>query len=121
MHHRILKEVSVLLGALEKRQLELESENKQLKEDLAEATNMIEEGNLAKKLLEQKLDEKKDHEKKDIVFVERSTATTPPPEPIIDDLTTYSLHTPPYPPPPPPHGVLPITLEMPPLPHRDSF
>jgi len=117
----ILKEVSVLLGALEKRQLELESENKQLKEDLAEATNMIEEGNLAKKLLEKKLDEKKDHEKKDIVFVERPTATTPPPEPIIDDPTTYSLHTPPYPPPPPPHGFLPITLETPPLPHRDSF
>eukprot|EP00571_Detonula_confervacea_P003675 CAMPEP_0172317754 /NCGR_PEP_ID=MMETSP1058-20130122/32642_1 /TAXON_ID=83371 /ORGANISM="Detonula confervacea, Strain CCMP 353" /LENGTH=924 /DNA_ID=CAMNT_0013032383 /DNA_START=62 /DNA_END=2836 /DNA_ORIENTATION=+ len=70
----ILKEVSVLLEALEKRQLQLESENKQLREDLAEAANMIEEGDASRKLLEQMLAEKDEQlsEKKDIVFVEHS-------------------------------------------------
>jgi len=51
----LLKEVSILLDALEKRQLELEQENAQLREDLAEATNMIEEGEAARKLLQEKL------------------------------------------------------------------
>lgn len=70
----ILKEVSVLLEALEKRQLELESENRQLKEDLKGAFTMIEDGEAARKALEQRLAEKDEllAEKKDIVFVERS-------------------------------------------------
>ena len=56
--HRILKEVSVLLEALEKRQSELESENKLLKEDLKGAASMIEEGDNARLSLERQLDEK---------------------------------------------------------------
>jgi len=56
--HRILKEVSVLLEALEKRQLELESENKLLKEDLKGAASMIEEGDNARLSLERQLAEK---------------------------------------------------------------
>ena len=55
---RILKEVSVLLEALEKRQSELESENKLLKEDLKGAANMIEEGDNARLSLERQLAEK---------------------------------------------------------------
>ena len=54
----LLNQVSVLLSALEKRQLELEQENKQLRGDLAEAANMIEEGDLARKALETRLAEK---------------------------------------------------------------
>ncbi len=54
----LLKEVSVLLEALEKRQIELEQENSQLREDLAEATNMIEEGEKERKVLQEKLAEK---------------------------------------------------------------
>lgn len=71
LHHSysILKEVSVLLEALEKRQLELEHENKKLREDLARATNTIEEGDLARKALEEQLAEvtelKSCEEKKD--------------------------------------------------------
>ena len=55
---RILKEVSVLLEALEKRQLALETENKQLKEDLAGAANLIEEADAARLMLEQRLSER---------------------------------------------------------------
>jgi ppGpp synthetase/RelA/SpoT-type nucleotidyltranferase len=55
---RILKEVSVLLEALEKRQLALETENKQLREDLAGAANMIEEADAARLILEQLLSER---------------------------------------------------------------
>lgn len=71
---RILKEVSVLLEALEKRQFELESENKELRDDLGKAANMIEDSDAARKVLEQKLVEKDVQlaEKKDIVFVEHS-------------------------------------------------
>ena len=43
---------------MEKRQLELENENKQLKDDLTEAAHMIEDGDDAKKLLDQQLAEK---------------------------------------------------------------
>ncbi|KAL7526993.1 hypothetical protein ACHAXR_001749, partial [Thalassiosira sp. AJA248-18] len=70
----ILKEVSVLLKALEKRQMELERENKQLREDLAEAANMIQDGDTARAALEQKLADKDVQlaEKKDVVFVEHS-------------------------------------------------
>jgi len=46
------------LEALEKRQLELESENKLLKEDLKGAAGMIEEGDNARLSLEQQLAEK---------------------------------------------------------------
>jgi hypothetical protein len=53
-----LKEVSVLLEALEKRQLALETENKQLREDLAGAANMIEEADAARLILEQLLSER---------------------------------------------------------------
>ena len=70
--HSILKEVSVLLDALERRQKELESENKRLREDLAEAANMIDEGDVARKSLEHKLMEKDDpllEDQKDIVPV----------------------------------------------------
>jgi len=56
--HRILKEVSVLLEALEKRQLEMESENKLLKEDLKGAASMIEEGDNARLSLERQLADK---------------------------------------------------------------
>ena len=56
--HRILKEVSVLLEALEKRQSELESENKLLKEDLKGAASMIEEGDNARLSLERQLADK---------------------------------------------------------------
>ena len=55
---RILKEVSVLLEALEKRQLALETENKQLREDLAGAATMIEEADAVRLMLEQRLLEK---------------------------------------------------------------
>jgi hypothetical protein len=67
---RILKEVSVLLEALEKRQLALENENKQLREDLAGAANMIEEADAARLILEQRLAERDAElaEKKDGVF-----------------------------------------------------
>ena len=70
--YSILKEVSVLLEALEKRQIELERENKQLKEDLTGAIRLIEEGDNARKILEKQLTEKEEQlaEKKDIVFVE---------------------------------------------------
>jgi hypothetical protein len=57
-HRRILKEVSILLEALEKRQLALETENKQLREDLAGAANMIEEADAMRLILEQRLLEK---------------------------------------------------------------
>ncbi len=53
-----LKEVSVLLEALEKRQLALETENKQLREDLAGAATMIEEADAVRLMLEQRLLEK---------------------------------------------------------------
>lgn len=68
----ILKEVSILLEALEKRQLELERENKQLKEDLSGAARLLEEGDNMRKILEKQLTEKEEQlaEKKDIVFVE---------------------------------------------------
>ena len=46
------------MEALEKRQLALETENKQLKEDLAGAANMIEEADTARLMLEQRLLEK---------------------------------------------------------------
>lgn len=67
---RILKEVSVLLDALEKRQLALENENKQLREDLAGAANMIEEADAARLMLEQRLLERDAElaEKRDGVF-----------------------------------------------------
>ena len=48
------------MEALEKRQLALETENKQLKEDLAGAANMIEEADAARLMLEQRLLEKDD-------------------------------------------------------------
>lgn len=54
----LLKEVSILLEALEKRQLALESENAQLREDLAAATALIEEGDAARDALIEKLAEK---------------------------------------------------------------
>ena len=53
----LLREVSVLLEALEKRQLDLERENAQLREDLAVATALIEEGEAARESLVQKLAE----------------------------------------------------------------
>lgn len=56
--HRILQEVAVLLEALEKRQLELENENKQLKNNLAEAVELIEETEAARLILEKRLTEK---------------------------------------------------------------
>jgi len=115
----ILKEVSVLLDALEKRQLELESENKQLREDLADATNMIEEGEATRKSLEERLAEKdvQLEEKKCIVFVEKaekSTLTILPPEkqqlPIAadndDGPTTSSRPTSPH------DNLLAATMEM---------
>ena len=72
---RILNEVSVLLEALERRQLELESKNKQLRGDLGKAANMIQEGDAKRKALEEKLQEKdvQSEEKKDVVFVEHGT------------------------------------------------
>ena len=72
---RILTEVSVLLEALERRQLELESENKQLRGDLGKAANMIEDGDAKRKALEEQLQEKdvQLEEKKDVVFVEHGT------------------------------------------------
>ncbi|KAL3758442.1 hypothetical protein ACHAWU_003611 [Discostella pseudostelligera] len=54
----ILQEVAVLLEALEKRQLELENENKQLKNDLADAVHLIEEADAARQLLEKRLSER---------------------------------------------------------------
>ena len=48
----LLKDVSVLLQALENRQLELETENRQLKEDLAQAAALLEEGELKRIELE---------------------------------------------------------------------
>lgn len=56
--HRILQEVAVLLEALEKRQLELENENKQLKNDLAEAVELIEEAESSRQILEKRLSER---------------------------------------------------------------
>jgi hypothetical protein len=56
--HRILQEVAVLLEALERRQLELENENKQLKNDLAEAVQLIEDAEEARLLLEKQLSER---------------------------------------------------------------
>ncbi|KAL7547423.1 hypothetical protein ACHAWF_010728 [Thalassiosira exigua] len=72
----LLREVSTLLEALEKRQVDLERENKQLREDLAEAANMIEEGEAARKSTEQRLAETEAQlaEKKDVVFVEHRTS-----------------------------------------------
>jgi hypothetical protein len=46
------------LEALEKRQLALETENKQLREDLAGAATMIEEADAVRLMLEQRLLEK---------------------------------------------------------------
>ncbi|KAL7434033.1 hypothetical protein ACHAXH_004023 [Discostella pseudostelligera] len=54
----ILQEVAVLLEALEKRQLELENENKQLKNDLADAVHLIEEAEAARLMLEKPLSER---------------------------------------------------------------
>ena len=51
----LLKEVSVLLNALEKRQLALEWENAQLKEELSAANTLIEEGDKAREELIEKL------------------------------------------------------------------
>lgn len=48
----LLKDVSVLLQALENRHLELETENRQLKEDLAQAASLLEEGELKRIELE---------------------------------------------------------------------
>lgn len=110
----ILKEVTVLLEALEKRQLELESENKQLKEDLAEATNMIEKANAANKLLNKRLAEKDVQlsEKKCIVFSEHlKTRGIPAPGPTADTILYSS-----YPPAPSIYGDLAATSEIPPLP-----
>ena len=52
--------------------MDLERENKQLREDLSGAAKLIEEGDTTRKLLEQQLAEKDEQlaEKKDIVFVE---------------------------------------------------
>jgi len=81
------------LEALEKRQIELESENKQLKDDLADATNMIEEGNAARHQLEKRLTEKDAQlaEKNCIVFVERGKSTSPALP--IDGETTSQCHS----------------------------
>merc|ERR1719203_1525477 len=114
----ILKEVTVLLEALEKRQLELESENKQLKEDLADATNMIEEGHAANKVLEERLAERDMQlaEKDCIVFVEgRAEVETVLSAPLAGDPAPSCSF---YPPPPSTHGCLATTLEMPPLPNE---
>jgi len=114
MKEGILKEVTVLLEALEKRQLELESENKQLKEDLAEATNMIEKANAANKLLNKRLAEKDVQlsEKKCIVFSEHlKTRGIPAPGPTADTILYSS-----YPPAPSIYGDLAATSEIPPLP-----
>lgn len=46
---RLLKEVSVLLEALDKRQIEFEKKNERLKEDLTEAACTIEKGAAARK------------------------------------------------------------------------
>ena len=58
------------MDALEKRQLALENENKQLREDLAGAANMIEEADAARLVLEQRLSERDAElaEKRDGVF-----------------------------------------------------
>ena len=58
------------MDALEKRQLALENENKQLREDLAGAANMIEEADAARLMLEQRLLERDAElaEKRDGVF-----------------------------------------------------
>mmetsp|Transcript_3747 Transcript_3747/g.8349 ORF Transcript_3747/g.8349 Transcript_3747/m.8349 type:complete len:114 (-) Transcript_3747:53-394(-) len=54
----LLNEVAVLLEAMEKRRLQLESENKQLREDLTEAATMIQEGDDSRNLLEKTVAEK---------------------------------------------------------------
>ena len=46
------------MEALEKRQLELENENKQLKNDLADAVHLIEEAEAARLMLEKPLSER---------------------------------------------------------------
>ena len=58
------------MDALEKRQLALENENKQLREDLAGAANMIEEVDAARLMLEQRIAERDAElaEKRDGVF-----------------------------------------------------
>lgn len=55
---KLLNEVSVLLEALERRQLALETENRQLREDLAGAATMIEDADTVRVMLEQKLAER---------------------------------------------------------------
>lgn len=55
---KLLNEVSVLLEALERRQLALDTENRQLREDLAGAATMIEDADTVRVILEQKLAEK---------------------------------------------------------------
>lgn len=115
---RLLKEVSVLLEALEKRQLELEKENERLKEDLAEAASAIEEGVAARKELEDRLAQRDAQleEKKCIVFVEKSTSTamTAPEEEHIGDVDA-SLAM------PPPRDEVPAaTVELATLPGSSS-
>lgn len=78
---RILKEVSVLLEALEKRQMELESENKLLKEDLKGAASMIEEGDNARLSLERQLAEKNSSMEKRLEELESESKQ------LKDDLT----------------------------------
>ena len=55
---KLLNEVSVLLEALERRQLALETENRQLREDLAGAATVIEDADTERAMLEQKLAER---------------------------------------------------------------
>jgi hypothetical protein len=55
---KLLNEVSILLEALERRQLALETENRQLREDLAGAATMIEDADTVRAMLEQKLAER---------------------------------------------------------------
>jgi len=89
-----------------------------LKEDLVDATNMIEEADAASKLLEKRLAEKDVQlaEEKCIVFVEHSrTSKITTSEP--NDSTTSSSS---YPPPPSTHDNLATTLELPPLPVEKS-
>eukprot|EP00804_Cyclotella_cryptica_P012215 CCRYP_018226-RA/>CCRYP_018226-RA protein AED:0.27 eAED:0.27 QI:82/1/1/1/1/1/3/477/800 len=57
----LLKEVSVFLVALEKRQRALEQENAQLKEDLALANTLIKEGDKAREELTEKLAKAQQH------------------------------------------------------------
>ncbi|KAL9183404.1 hypothetical protein ACHAXT_005191 [Thalassiosira profunda] len=91
----ILKEVSVLLEALEKRQRDLEGENKQLRSDLAEAATLVEEGDSIRKQLEETLAEKDAQlqEKDDVVFVEHPSApaTGPSPPPTPRSLASLSI------------------------------